>query len=133
MNRILDTLTRQDIQNLAVMMLIMFAIFFSYVLYQGASDDRGRLEKILQQQGNLTSEQREKLIVALNDNIEVIPVLKNQTREMLNTTNQMLDFIQFITQSFDEEYLADEMRQYAQSNNTQVKLDRILEALNATH
>jgi hypothetical protein len=94
---------------------------------------------LVEQQGNLTKEQREKLVVALNENIEVIPILRNESEEMLNATNQMLDFIKFITQSFDEEYLIDEVRQYGQSNNTygnitsiQDKLDTIIARGNGT-
>jgi hypothetical protein len=90
------------------------------------------IEKILQQQGNLTTANRERLIVALNDTIELVPEVKRQTAQMLNATNEMYNFTRFISESFDEEYLIDEVRQYRQSNSTQVKLDQILELLNGT-
>jgi hypothetical protein len=90
------------------------------------------IEKILQQQGNLTTANRERLIVALNDTIELVPEVKRQTAQMLNATNEMYNFTRFISESFDEEYLIDEVRQYGQSNSTQVKLDQIIELLNGT-
>jgi hypothetical protein len=63
----------------------------------------------------------------------------NQTETLLNTTNQMLEFIEFISNSFDEEYLIDEIRQYGQSNATygnltviRDQLGEIVNLLNAT-
>ena len=45
----------------------------------------------------------------------MIPKVENQTEEMLNATNLMYNFTRFISESFDEEYLIDEVRQYGQT------------------
>jgi t-SNARE complex subunit (syntaxin) len=53
----------------------------------------------------------------------------NQTEQMLNATQEMLEFIKFISESFDEEYLIDEVRQYGQSNSTYGNLTIIRDQL----
>ena len=98
--------------------------------------ESNNIERILQAQGNLTSDQRQKLITALGENVELVPKvqkalteIENKSEQMLNATNEMYNFTRFISESFDKEYLIDEVRQYGQSNFTESQIPVILDKL----
>jgi hypothetical protein len=99
-------------------------------------DNRAAIGQLIKQDANLTKQQQLELIA----NLEKIPDLSNQTAEMLNATNTMYNFTRFIANSFDQEYLIDEVRQYKISNDTRdllpiinEKLDRIIGATNKSN
>ena len=130
------SLTVQEIQYLIIIFLIGFVIVFSYSLYIGGQDDRLKLENIIKRQGNLTQEQRIRLDNALQDVTELVPItvdalyrLDNQSRAMLNATIRSEEAFNFLVGNFGKEYLVDENRLYAQSNLSQVKINKILQDL----
>lgn len=85
------------------------------------------IKQILQQQGNLSKDARQKIIDSIIRNEqEVIP-------QLLNMTAEAHKFWSFLRENFNEEYIKNEYRQYAQSNETQEKLNQILSALNGTY
>jgi hypothetical protein len=76
------------------------------------------------------SEQRsQRLLPPFERFINASERMTNATFEMLNKTEHMERFIDFIGSSFDEEYLIDEVRQYEQSNTTNATLPKIIELL----
>jgi hypothetical protein len=82
------------------------------------------IKQILEQQGNLSSDAREDIFKSIIYNQKVlIPQLLNMSEANFNLTR-------FISDSFDEEYLKDEVRQYGQSNFTEQILPQINDKLN---
>ena len=123
------SLTKQEIEYLIIILLIGFMIVFSYLLYVGNQD-------VLQRQGNLTQAQRIKLDNALQNVTELVPQivnalyrLDNQSNAMLNATIRSQQAFEFLVGNFGKEYLVDENRLYAQSNLSQIKINKILEDL----
>jgi hypothetical protein len=75
--------------------------------------------KIVEDRANLTAKEQSELIYTLRTGIP----------ELINISEKMLNFTKFISESFDEEYLIDEVRQYKQSNNTEANIKDIQEDL----
>jgi hypothetical protein len=94
---------------------------FSYLLYVASQEDRLKLEKIIERQGNLTREQRIRLDVALNDIVDLIPQVEKQTDDMLNATNEILKVASY----FEDDFIEDQGRLYSQANYTKERVDRI--------
>jgi len=84
------------------------------------------LETIIEKDANLTKQEQDDLIRTLQ---YTIPLLSNQTAEMLNVTQTVTKFIDYIGNAFDAEYLIDEVRQYNQSNFTQIEIPKMQEKL----
>lgn len=125
--------TLQEIEYLVIIALIGFLIFYSYLLYNEAQEDRIRQQMILERQGNLSQNERIKLDNALQNVTELVPIianllyrLENQSDDMLESALRAESVFGFLVNNFGEEYLVDENRQYAQSNLTQVKLDKLI-------
>ena len=93
---------------------------------QSLEDVTNDLETIIEKDANLTKEEQDDLIKTLQ---YTIPLLSNQTAEMLNVTQTVTKFIDYIGNAFDAEYLIDEVRQYNQSNFTQAEIPKIQEKL----
>lgn len=94
-------------------------------LLNATTQSLNNTNRLIQQDANLTASERAKLVDALRDNIAIVP----EIRESLRQANE---FWSFLRNNFDESYLEAEYRQYAQSNDTQDKLDRLLAIVNAT-
>jgi hypothetical protein len=101
--------------------------------------------QLLSQSVNISQEERtnatKAILTVFNDVIPTInstltqqnitgQELVNNTIKMVELSEEMFNFTRFISESFDEKYLAKEERQYGQSNRTDLAIPDIQDKLN---